>query len=216
MSVSLRYRSIIVLQVIAACAFAGSASAQDPQLPHLPAPPPMHFVSKSDRSQLDGSREPKDRLRSSMTLAIDHLTRAEGFTNEKKFDEALAELGAYLGVIGDLRDFIAKLDPNKGSTRDLYRHLDLQVRPHIPRLALIQRTTPAAYVRNLKDAEEFIKDTRAEALDSFYGHSVLREPPAQNDQKDLSTSGGTKNSPPEKSLVPAANGAKDPAQPKRP
>jgi hypothetical protein len=57
---------------------------QDPQLPHLPAPPPMHFVSRSDRSQLDGTRDPKDRLRATMTLAIDHLTKAENFTNDKK------------------------------------------------------------------------------------------------------------------------------------
>ena len=173
----------------------------------------MHFVSKSDRSQLDGNRDPKDRLRATMALATDHLTRTENFTNDKKFDEALAELGAYLGVIGDLRDYIASLDINKGSTRDLYRHFETQVRPHISRLALIQRTTPAAYVRNLRDAEEFIKDTRAEALDSFYGHSVLRDPPPD---KQPSASGGAKTSPPEKALAPAVNSAKDPAQPKRP
>jgi hypothetical protein len=73
------------------------------------------------------------------------------------------------------------------------------VRTHIPRLAVIQRSTPASYVLNIKDAEEFIKDTRAEALDSFYGHSVLREPP------------------PEKSALPSSSGgAKDSAQTKRP
>src|SRR5689334_25415942 len=99
MSVSLRNQSIVFLQMIAACAFVSSAAAQDPQLPHLPAPPPMHFVSKSDRSQLDGSHDPKDRLRASMNLATEHLTRAENSTNDKKFDDALAELGAYMGVI---------------------------------------------------------------------------------------------------------------------
>ena len=158
----------------------------------------MHLVSKSDRSELNEARDPKARLRASMAIAEQHLTRAEKLTDEKKFDEALAALGGYLGLIGDLRDYFAKLDPSKGSTRDLYRHFELQVRTHIPRLAIIQRTTPAAYVRNIRDAEDFIKDTRAEALDSFYGHSVLREPP------------------PEKALVPASSGAKDPAQPKRP
>jgi hypothetical protein len=213
MAVSLRFQSIVFLQAIALCALASSAAAQDPELPHLPAPPPMHFVSKSDRSQLDGSRDPKDRLRASMALAIDHLSRAENFTNDKKFDEALAELGAYLGVIGDLRDYVAKLDANKGSTRDLYRHFEMDVRPHIPRLAVIQRTTPASYVRNIRDAEDFIKDTRAEALDSFYGHSVLREPAPE---KEILNSGGVKNSPTEKALVPPANGATDPVLPKRP
>ena len=214
MSVSLRYQSIVLLQVMSACAFATSAAAQDPQLPHLPAPPPMHLVSKFDRTQLDDTRDPKDRLRATMTLATDHLTRAEKLTDDKKFAEASSELGAYLGLIGDLRDYVQKLDANKGSTRDICRHFEMQVRPHIPRLALIQRTTPASYVRNIKDAEDFIKDTRAEALDFFYGHSVLREPPPMTNLGPAA--GGAKNSPTEKSLIPTSGGPKDPAQPKRP
>jgi hypothetical protein len=214
MSRWLRYESIVFGQVIAACALSTSTFAQQPQLPHLPAPPPMHLVTKSDRTQLDVARDPKARARVNMTLALDHLTRAEQLTNDKKFDEASAELGSYLGLIGDLRDYIATLDPTKGSTRDLYRHLDLQVRPQIPRLAVIQRTTPAAYVRNIRDAEEFIKETRSEALESFYGHSVLREPPPEKTEPPAA--GGLKNPGSEKALAPAAGGARDPAQPKRP
>jgi hypothetical protein len=214
MSVSLRNQSIVLWQMIAACAFATSVAAQDPQLPHLPAPPPLHLVSKSDRSQLDDTRDSKTRLRTTMTLATDHLERAEKFTNDRNFAEASSELGAYLGLIGDLRDYVKKLDANKGSTRDICRHFEMEVRPHIPRLALIQRTTPASYVRNIKDAEDFIKDTRAEALDFFYGHSVLREPPPENNPGP--TAGGAKSSPTEKPLAPASGGPKDPAQPKRP
>ena len=87
-----------------------------------------------------------------------------------------SELGSYLGLIGDLRDYVSKLNPDKTSTRDICRHFEWDVRPHIPRLAVMRRITPASYSLYIKDAEEFIKDTRSEALDSFYGHSVLREP----------------------------------------
>jgi hypothetical protein len=213
MSRWLRYQSIVFGQVIAACAFSTAIFAQE-QLPHLPAPPPMHLVTKSDRSQLDGARDPKARLKANMALAIDHLTQAEKLTNDKKFDEASAALGSYLGVIGDLRDYIATLDQNKGSTRDLYRHFEMEVRPHIPRLAIIQRTTPASYVRNIKDAEEFIIETRSEALESFYGNSVLREPPLQNQLAP--PAGGPNNPTSKKAQAPDAGGPKDPAQPKRP
>jgi hypothetical protein len=199
MSVSFRYESIVLLQLVAACALITSSAAQQPELPRLPAPPPMHLVSKSERSQLDEARDPKSRLHQTMTLAEDHLTRAEKFTEERKFDEASAELGSYLGLIGDLRDYIATLNHDKTGTRDLNRHFEIEVRAHMPRLAVIQRTTPASYVLNIKDAEDFIKDTRAEALDSFYGHSVLREPP------------------PEQTATPAGSGsAKDSAQTKHP
>jgi hypothetical protein len=187
MSVSFRYESIVLLHMIAACALGTSTAAQQ-QLPRLPAPPPMQFVSKSERSQLDGTRDGKARLRETMTLAEVRLTNAEKLTTDKNFAEALAELGGYLGLIGDLRDYFARMDATKNSTRDLYRHFEMQVRPHIPRLAVIQRTTPAPYVRNLKDAEDFIKETRSEALESFYGHSVLKEAPVE---KALISSPGT-------------------------
>ena len=199
MSVLLRYESIVLWQVIAACALVTAIAAQQPELPRLPAPPPMHLVSKSERSQLDEAHDPKSRLHQTLSLAEDHLTRAEKLTEEKKFDEASVELGDYLGLIGDLRDYFATLNHDKNSTRDLYRHFEFQVRTHIPRLAVVQRSTPASYVLNIKDAEEFIKDTRAEALDSFYGHSVLREPP-----------------PPGTPPPPGSGGAKDVLRTKRP
>jgi len=142
----------------------------------MPAPPPMRFVTRSERSELDSARDPKARLRATVSLAEGHLQRAEAFTTEKKFEAAATELGEYLGLIGDMRSFIATLTPDKGSTRDICRHFEISVRPHIPRLAVMRRDTPAVYSINIKDAEEYIKDTREEALDSFYGHSVLREP----------------------------------------
>src|SRR6266404_3201146 len=188
MPVPFRYGSIFLLQVIGACALSASTVAQ-PQMPRLPAPPPMRLVSRSERSQLDGARDAKARLRATMTLAEDHLVHAENFTEQKKFDEASAELGSYLGLIGDLRKYIATLNHDKTSTRDVCRHFEIEVRPHIPRLAVMRRSTPASYSLYLKDAEEFIKDTRSEALDTFYGHSVLREP--------------------EPAKAPAAAGAKD-------
>jgi hypothetical protein len=136
----------------------------------------MRFVSRTERSQLDAAKDPKSRLRSTIKLAEDRLLRAENLTTQKAYEEASTELGGYLGLIGDLRAFVATLEHDKGSTRDMYKHLEIAVRPHIPRLAVLRRSTPASYAVHLKDAEEYIKDTRAEALDSFYGHSVLREP----------------------------------------
>jgi len=141
----------------------------------MPAPPPMRLISRSERSQLIATTNPKSRLRAAIELAEDHLLRAENLTDQKKFDEASSEVGCYLGLIEDLRDFLATLDPDKGGTRDLYRHMEITVRTHLPRLAVLRRTTPLTYASHIKDAEEYIKDTRSAALDSFYGHSVLRE-----------------------------------------
>jgi hypothetical protein len=141
----------------------------------MPAPPPMKFVSRDERSQLTATRDAKDRVKLSIELAEQHLGRAEQLTQEKKYDNAAEELGAYLGLMDNAREFIGEMNPDKNSTRDLYRHLDIKLRSHLPRLAVMRRLTPVEYSVNIKAAEEHTRDARSEALDSFYGHTVLRD-----------------------------------------
>ena len=163
--------------MVAICALSLSAvnAAGQPRSPQMPAPPPMRAISREERAQLSGAKDPKARIRTSIELMLNRLTRVEDYTNERKFDQASEELGGYLGLIDDVRVFCGGLNHDKGSTRDRYRDLDIALRAQIPRLAVVRRTTPVAYAGNLKDAEEYVRETRAAALDSFYGHSVLRE-----------------------------------------
>ena len=152
-----------------------AALAQQPRSPQMPAPPPMKFVSREERSQLNEAKDSKSRISITLELAADHLTKAEEFTAQKKFDQSSEELGRYLGLLNDARTFLATLDPNRNSTRDLYRHFEIALRRLPPRLAVMRRSTPADYAGHLKEAEEYTRDTRSEILDKFYGHTVLRE-----------------------------------------
>ena len=152
----------------------------------------MRFVTRAEREQLNAARDPKGRVRTTIDLAGDHLTRAEYFTAEKKFVQASEELGGYLGLIDNALDFIGDLARDKGSTRDLYRHLDIALRAHIPRIAVMRRSTPAEYAGNLKAVEEYARDTRADVLEAFYGHTVLRDDPEYQKKPDK-----TKNQPEE-------------------
>jgi hypothetical protein len=137
----------------------------------------MRFVSRDERSQLTATKDLKSRLRTTLELAEAHLGRAEESTSQKRFDQASEELGRYLGLIDDARQVLGALDRDRNSTRDLYRRFDIALRAQLPRLAVMRRTTPADYAVHLKAAEEFARATRTEALESFYGHSVLREDP---------------------------------------
>jgi hypothetical protein len=78
-------------------------------------------------------------------------------------------------LLDNVRAFIRGMSRDKGSTRDLYRHFEIALRAHIPRIAVMRRSTPADYAGHLKDAEEYLRNLRSEALDSFYGQSVLRD-----------------------------------------
>jgi hypothetical protein len=182
-----------LLSGVLLCAVSGGALAQQqPRSPQMPAPPPMKVVSRAEREQLDAARDPKARIRTTIDLAANHLTRAENFTADKKFAHASEELGGYLGLIDDGVGFIAGLVRDKSSTRDLYRHLDIALRAHIPRIAVMRRSTPVEYAANLKAVEEYARDTRSDVLESFYGHTVLRGDPDYQKKTDK-----TKNSPEE-------------------
>jgi len=152
----------------------------------------MRFVTRAEREQINGAKDPKSRVRTTIDLAADHLTRAEYYTADKKFVQASEELGGYLGLIDNAVGFIGDLIRDKGSTRDLYRHLDIALRAHIPRIAVMRRSTPAEYAGNLKAVEEYARDTRAEVLEAFYGHTVLRGDPEYPKKPDK-----TKNQPEE-------------------
>jgi len=182
MPISLIQFCLLLAAGIAMCVLS-LAFAQQPRSPQLPAPPPMRSVSPEEKSQLTAARESKARLRTTIDLADARLTRTEEFTSQKQFAQASEALGGYLGLIDNVRVFIGGMNREKGSTRDLYRHLEIALRAHIPRLAVVRRSTPAEYAGNLKAAEEYVREARSEALDSFYGHSVLREDPGGGAKK---------------------------------
>ena len=144
----------------------------------------MRVVTRAEREQLNTARDPKTRLRTTIDLAAEHVTRAEYYTTEKKFVQASEELGGYLGLIDNAVAFIGDQLREKSSTRDLYRHLDIALRAHIPRIAVMRRSTPAEYAGNLKAVEEYVRDTRADVLEKFYGHTVLRGDPEYQKKPD--------------------------------
>lgn len=146
----------------------------------------MRFIPRAERAQLDNARDPKARVRTAIELALGHLTQSDELTKQRKFESALEQLGNYLGLIDDMRQFLSSLDRNKNSTRDLYRYLDIALRGDVLRLEVIRRSTPVDYAGNFKVAEDYARNARSEALEAFYGHTVLREdnktksPPLEN------------------------------------
>jgi len=46
---------------------------------------------------------------------------------------------------------------------------------HAPRLTTMRRETPLEYAVWIKKTEEFARAARTEVLNTFYGHTVVRE-----------------------------------------
>ena len=171
--------------------------AQDPPVQQLIAPPPLKFISRDERAKLDAEDDPKARLRESIALADAHLAKAQEYTTQHDYDAAAKEVGSYNALLDYALAFLRPLSRDRNKTRDLYKRLELALRGHGPRLTAMRRTTPLEYAVWIKEVEDFARNGRTEALNSFYGHTVFRE----GQQKPIDE---------KRSLQPIKDGAKVP------
>ncbi|MGB8507844.1 MAG: hypothetical protein WCD76_05530 [Pyrinomonadaceae bacterium] len=187
----MRLRIALTCALIAhVCVGAHTLAARSPQqgpVTHASedvAPPPMKFVPAEIRAQLDAERDLKGRTRLSLELADQRLARAASETTSERYVQAGSELGIYQAVVEDAIRFLNRTGKVKNKSRDLFKRIELALRSHMPRLETIRRNTPSAYAVHVKEALEFVRESRTEALNSFYDDTVLREPqtpPAQTE-----------------------------------
>lgn len=166
---------------------APSISAQDeqpqptPQPTPLTAPPPFKTILKEERAQIEQTRDAGKRLKMTIDFSVAHLTKAEQETTQANYDRAAAEVGMYHALIENALEYLKTFKRDSNKTRDLYKRLELALRGHGPRLTNMRRTTPLEFAVWLKKVEDFAREGRTEALNSFYGHTVVRE--AQKTEK---------------------------------
>ena len=165
----------ILLAIAFVCVPYANAQDAQPSPTPLTAPPPIKVISKQERAQIDQAGDSKGRLKLTIDLGAAHLTRAEELTTQGNFDAAATEVGSYHALIEDALDFLATMKRDSNKTRDHYKRLELALRAHGPRLTTMRRTTPLEYAVWIKKVEEFARDGRTEALNSFYGHTVVRD-----------------------------------------
>lgn len=160
-------------------------SAQETPVVQQPsAPPPVKMITKEDRARIDAAKDSKARLRITIELAEGHLTDAEQRSSQEDYDAASASLGQYRALIEDALSFLGSLSRDHNKTRDLYKRLELALRAQGARLTAVRRNTPLEYAVWIKDLEEFARKGRTDALNSFYGNTVIKDPqPKVGDEK---------------------------------
>jgi len=187
--------------LLLAFVFVPAVCAQDgqpqPQPTPLTAPPPFKTILKEERARIEQTNDAGKRLRLTIELAVAHLGQAEQQTTQTNYDAASAEVGMYHALIENALEFLSTFKRDSNKTRDLYKRLELALRDHGPRLTAMRRTTPLEFAVWIKKVEDFAREGRTEALNSFYGHTVVREP-----QK---TSGDKSNEKPKETPTPKSN-----------
>jgi len=177
------------------------SSQPSPQPTPLTAPPPLKRITKEDHEQLDQAKDPKQRLRVTIDLAGAHLTKAEQLTAQTEYDAASAEVGMYHALIEDALNSLSALKQESNKARDLYKRLEMALRSDGPRLTAMRRITPLEFAVWIKKVEDFARAGRTEALNSFYGQTVVRDAPKSTEKPEDKP----KESPTPKSNQPSRN-----------
>ncbi|HEY6217724.1 MAG TPA: hypothetical protein VIW74_13740, partial [Pyrinomonadaceae bacterium] len=146
-----------------------------PQPTPLTAPPPFKMIVKEERTAIEGvTNDPQKRLKMTIEFAEGHLLAAEQHTARQNYEAASTEVGMYHALIENALQFLSTFKRDSNKTRDLYKRLELALRSDGPRLTSMRRTTPLEFAVWIKQVEDFARQGRTEALNSFYGHTVLR------------------------------------------
>jgi hypothetical protein len=151
-----------------------------PQPTPLTAPPPLRTIPQSEKQKLESLTDAKQRLKQTIEFAIQHLSAAEKHTSDGNYDAASYEVGSYHALVQNALTFLATMKRDSNKTRDLYKRFELALRADGPRLTAMRRVTPLEFAVWIKQVEEFARESRTEALNSFYGHTVVRDPEKQN------------------------------------
>ena len=172
--------------LLLAFVFLPSVYAQDPQPSPTPltAPPPFKMIVKDERMQIEQTRDASKRLKLTIEFAAAHLTVAEQHTAHGNFEAAQTEVGMYHALVENVREFMKTFKRDSNKTRDLYKKLEMALRSHGPRLTAMRRTTPLEFAVWIKQVEDYAREGRTEALNSFYGHTVVSEPKKKPDKSN--------------------------------
>ncbi len=162
-----------LLLLVLACVQA--VHAQEPQPTPLTAPPPFKMIVKEERAAIEQTTDSGKRLKLTIQYAVAHLTAAEQHTARENYEAASVEVGMYHALIENALTFLSTFKRDSNKTRDLYKRLELALRSDGPRLTAMRRITPLEFAVWIKHVEDFARDGRTEALNSFYGHTVVRE-----------------------------------------
>ena len=182
--------------LLLAFVFLPSVCAQDAQPSPTPlmAPPPFKMIVKEERVQIENNKDASKRLKLTIEFATAHLTVAEQHTAQGNFEAAQTEVGMYHALLENVREFMSTFKRDSNKTRDLYKRLELSMRAHGPRLTAMRRITPLEFAVWIKQVEDYAREGRTEALNSFYGHTVVSEPKKSDKDKPKETPSPTPKS----------------------
>lgn len=163
---------LMLLSLVALVGMSGFASAQSVDSEEDFAPP-LKAVSKSERSALEGQKDPKKRLTVALGLMESRLKNAEAESSNGYYERTLIELGAFAALMSDMLDHLKRVD--RGTNKDFnnLKKFEMTLRSFAPRVELIRREAPEGTQEYLKSILKQVRDTRSKAMEPLFGNDVV-------------------------------------------
>lgn len=172
------FRSALVAIFSIAIAFSTGSSALGQETPDsLPGgvvPPPLNLISDQERNDLDAERKMKGRTKLALEFMDSRIKLSELAASNEKYQESLDELGRFQALVRDTFRFLKENEGEKGSLKNL-KKFEMTLKDFIPRLEMIRRALPYKYGYHVREMINFVVDARAEALEPFFGDTVISE-----------------------------------------
>jgi len=143
------------------------------QGPDDAAPPPIKMLSKSERTQLSGTVQLKERTALALDLMDSRLRSAEKFTTDENYSLVYAELGGFQALMDNTINFLLKARSDEGRQLNSLKKFEIGLRTFTPRIEAIRRDMPPNFEPYLKDLIKYIGDNREKAMQQFYSDTVI-------------------------------------------
>lgn len=163
---------LLFLLLFVGTAFGVSANAQE-NLFKDTVPPPLSIISKGEGEQLNVQTDMKKRTELALTLMQSRLTKAETFSNEKKFRESLDELGGFQAIMSDAMVYLQKKNTGSGKVLSSFKRFEIMLRGFVPRLEVMRRLMPDKFGYHVVQLMKSVRKTRSTAVEPLFSNTIV-------------------------------------------
>ena len=137
------------------------------------APPPMKFISKEEKQQLEGEPNVKKHTLLALSLMEARLKTAETLTTENNYREALNTLGGFQILLENTLSFLSKNNIENDKVQSNLKKLELTLREQTSRLEVMRRAMPSRYAFYVHKLIRIVRDARSKAIEPLFDDTVV-------------------------------------------
>ncbi len=161
----------VIFLIIVQCSIS-NIKAQDEDPPNAAAPP-VKALSKEEKNALESQPDLKNHTKLAIELMEVRLKKAEELNTQEAFNTMFKELGGFHAIMDDTIKFLDKNDTGRGKVLDSFKKFEMALRSFTPRIETLRREIPERFEYYVRRLLRTVRDTRAKAVEPFFGETVV-------------------------------------------